>query len=262
MDTSDPIKKRLEWMTCDDRTHTLYITGVKDFLDFAFTNLPTCSENEEEANKVPCPCNRCNNSRHKTREEIFDDLILNGIVRGYVRWIYHGEYKPPKKRLRVETGDKSQDEIFEMIFDANEPMCSYDVLDEEVDNQTEHRKPYVDEHDGRKGIGAFESLMRDAQQRLYSGCDDFSKLSFILKLFQIKCMEGITNKAFTSMLKMFKSVLPEDANVPSTYYEARKMITDLGFDYERLKHVRMIVCCSGKRMLTLKVVVYVIQNVI
>lgn len=48
-------------------------------------------------------------------------------------------------------------------------------------------------------------------------------------------MEGITNKAFTSMLKMFKSVLPKDAHVPSTYYEARKMITYLGFDYEKIE---------------------------
>ncbi|XP_021747570.1 uncharacterized protein LOC110713426 [Chenopodium quinoa] len=37
------------------------------------------------------------------------------------------------------------------------------------------------------------------------------------------------------MLKMFKSVLPSDSNVPSTYYEARKMITDFGFDYEKIE---------------------------
>ncbi|XP_056688291.1 uncharacterized protein [Spinacia oleracea] len=227
MDISDPLKKRLEWMSCDDRTHTLYINGVKEFLDFAFTDLPTGSEIEEEETKVPCPCNRCNNSRHKTREDIFEDLLLNGIVKGYVRWIYHGEYKPPEKRCRVETGDKGRDEIFEMIFDAHEPMSSYDVLDEEVDNHPEHNDI--------KGLGAFERLLRDAQQRLYSGCDDYSKLLFILEMFQIKCMEGITNKAFTKMLKMYKRVLPKDANVPSTYREARKMVTDLGFDYEKIE---------------------------
>jgi len=77
--------------------------------------------------------------------------------------------------------------------------------------------------------------MKDAQELLYPGCDDFSKLSFILKLFQIKCMDGMTNKDFTNMLQLFKSVLPEDANLPSTYYEARKMIADLGFWYEKIK---------------------------
>ncbi|XP_021728377.1 uncharacterized protein LOC110695456 [Chenopodium quinoa] len=81
----------------------------------------------------------------------------------------------------------------------------------------------------------FENLMRDAQQTLYPGCNEFSKLSFILKLFQIKCMDGMTNKSFTSMLHMFKNALPKGADLPSNYYEARKIITNLGFDYEKIE---------------------------
>jgi len=51
--------------------------------------------------------------------------------------------------------------------------------------------------------------MKDAQELLYTVCDDFLKLSFILKLFQINYMDGMTNKVFTNMLQLFKSVLPQ-----------------------------------------------------
>ena len=33
------------------------------------------------------------------------DLFINGIVAGYTRWIYHGEYEPPLKRARKNSGD-------------------------------------------------------------------------------------------------------------------------------------------------------------
>jgi len=39
----------------------------------------------------------------------------------------------------------------------------------------------------------------------------------------------------TNMLQLFKSVLLEGANFPSTYNEVQKMITDLGFMYENIE---------------------------
>uniref|UniRef100_A0A803MQZ2 Transposase-associated domain-containing protein n=1 Tax=Chenopodium quinoa TaxID=63459 RepID=A0A803MQZ2_CHEQI len=164
MDTSNLlIRKRLEWMGCDDKTHTLYINGVTEFLDFAFTDQSSSIDDEEEETKVPCPCNRCNNSRHNTREEIYDDLLLNGMVKGYVRWIYHGEFKPQEKRRRIEIGDdKGQDEIFDMIYEAHGPMSSNDILDE-LNNQPKEGEPDDNEHvKGTKGVESFENLMRDA----------------------------------------------------------------------------------------------------
>ena len=96
----------------------------------------------------------------------------------------------------------------------------------------------VDNHEhsnNSKESEIYERLMKDAQELLYPRCDKFSKFSFILKLFQIKCVDGMRNKAFTNMLQLFKSVLPKGADLPSTYYEAWKMITDLGFGYEKIE---------------------------
>ena len=93
VDNSKQVKKRVEWMMCGNRRSDIYIDEVREFLNFAFSNIPTSTDEEEY--KVPCPCKRCNNRHHKTRKEINEDLIINAIVSGYTRWIYHGEYEPP-----------------------------------------------------------------------------------------------------------------------------------------------------------------------
>ncbi|KAJ8444890.1 hypothetical protein Cgig2_015236 [Carnegiea gigantea] len=100
-----------------NRRSDIYINGVREFLDFAFSNIPTSTDGEEY--KVPCPYKQYNNSRHKTREEINEDLFINGIVCGCTRWIYHGEYAPSLKRPRKDSEeDNHLDSIFEMIHDA------------------------------------------------------------------------------------------------------------------------------------------------
>ena len=65
---SKQVNKRVERMTCGNRRSDTYIGGVRDFLDFAFSNIPTSTDGEEY--KVPCPCKRCNNSHHKTRKKL------------------------------------------------------------------------------------------------------------------------------------------------------------------------------------------------
>ncbi|KAL9241067.1 hypothetical protein vseg_015219 [Gypsophila vaccaria] len=219
MDASNVLKKRMEWISCNDRTSDLYISGVMEFLDFAFANSSSNHDPSDEEITVPCPCYSCNNKHHKKKQDIFDILMLNGIVRGYVRWIYHGDYQPPLKRCRDESGN----DIYNMIHESREPKISNYDVDEEP--STKHVKE----------ANIIDKLMMDAQQPLYPGCENFSKLTLILKLFQTKCMDGMTNKAFSNMLKMFKTALPTGSEIPSTYYEARKMFTDLGFGYEKIE---------------------------
>ena len=150
MESLDVTKKRLEWMGCDDRTSDLYRNGVKEFLDFAFVDLPTSSDVEEDENKVPCPYKRCNNSWHKTRKEIDDDLLLNGIVKGYVRWIYHGEYKPPTKWARNDSREDI-DDIFGMIYEARELGNSTNLMDDGLNDCAKHNEEAKN----------FDNLMRD-----------------------------------------------------------------------------------------------------
>ena len=48
----------------------------------------------------------------------------------------------------------------------------------------------------------FLKLLRDAEEELFPGCKTFSKLSFIVHLYHIKCLGGWTEKSFTKVLEL------------------------------------------------------------
>jgi len=65
-----------------------------------------------------------------------------------------------------------------MIHDACGPLNDGNLM---MDDRVDHH-----EHSNHsKETEIYERLMKDAQELLYPRCDEFSKLSFILKLFQI-----------------------------------------------------------------------------
>ena len=46
-------------------------------------------------------------------------------------------------------------------------------------------------------------------------------------------MDSLT-RLFDALLKLFKEALPEGETLPNSFYEARKMIRDLGLYYEKI----------------------------
>ena len=61
-----------------------YKRGLETFLDFAF-------QNESHNEKILCPCINCKNYLMRTHEECRVHLICHGFIKGYTRWICHGE---------------------------------------------------------------------------------------------------------------------------------------------------------------------------
>ncbi|XP_020080540.1 uncharacterized protein LOC109704191 isoform X2 [Ananas comosus] len=62
----------------------------------------------------------------------------------------------------------------------------------------------------------------------------FSKLSFIVRLLQIKCQGGWSNKSFDMLLELLKQMLPEGETLPESFYETNKIMKDLGLGYEKI----------------------------
>jgi hypothetical protein len=79
---------------------------------------------------------------------------------------------------------------------------------------------------------AFEQLAKDGEQPLYEGCTKFSKLSFSVNLYRIKCLCAMSAKAMTMILELLRDAF-EHANNP-TFYEMKKTIINLGLEYERI----------------------------
>ncbi|XP_019246466.1 PREDICTED: uncharacterized protein LOC109226120 [Nicotiana attenuata] len=75
--------------------------------------------------------------------------------------------------------------------------------------------------------------MEEGKQESYPGCENFSKLSFTIRLYLIKCIHGLSNVAFSDLLDWLKEAFPF-AKLPESFYKAKNMIKDLGIHYENI----------------------------
>ncbi|PKU83218.1 hypothetical protein MA16_Dca006618 [Dendrobium catenatum] len=74
-------------------------------------------------------------------------------------------------------------------------------------------------------------LLEDVGAELYPGCKRFSKLSFILHLFRLKCLNSWTARSFDMLLELLIEAFPEGISLPKTTYEVKKLMDafDLGY---------------------------------
>ena len=81
----------------------------------------------------------------------------------------------------------------------------------------------------------FKELLNQASCELYPGCSQFSSLNFLVKMMHVKVLNGWSNKSFDMMLKLIKCVFPMcTTNIPSSFYEAKHKLRDLGLGYETI----------------------------
>jgi len=80
---------------------------------------------------------------------------------------------------------------------------------------------------------AFFDLLHDIDQPLWEGCE-LSKLSFLVLLFNVKSSNKWSNKSLNDLLQILQLALPNGANIPRTFAEARKIIAKLGLRYEKI----------------------------
>ncbi|XP_073003919.1 uncharacterized protein [Typha latifolia] len=205
----DQIDKR--WMENKDRLSNEY-RGVQIFLDFAF-------QHSMHQDQILCPCRKCNNARIRTRKEVYDHLIIHGILRTYTHWVAHGEDIIELNNIEEIGDDDDEDEhdnLEEMMHDLN---CGTSVDLEEEPNEEATR---------------FYRLLEDARRPLYPGCEKFSKLSFLVKLFHIECLNNWSDKGFNMIIKLLRNILPSGETLPNSWYKAKQIIKDLGLNYEKI----------------------------
>lgn len=212
------------WMDIGNRLDPNYIRGVETFLDFAF-------QHTKSGNLIYCPCRKCFNGRLKTRDEVREDLIVSGILRGYTYWDFHGEDRHAttgSEDDELELDNEVEcDEIDELIADTFPEFNHENVGDRRYETDT--TSSTVPQNEAERIL----RVIQNAKTSIYPGCD-ISLLSFVLKLLHIKCVGGMSNKAFTMLLKELKKVFPKGEMLPKSYYEAKKIIQDLGHSYDKI----------------------------
>lgn len=167
---------------------------------------------------------KCYNCYFRTREEAKDHLLRHGIVRSYVKWTAHCECENEGPDDYYESDDEdihyepTEDEEVEgdlkvMIIDL-----ATSVFAESSTNQ------------GSNAAGGeadtFSKLLKDAQKRLYPGCEKYSNVKFVVQMLHTEFVHRLTNDATETILKLSKDIFPEGNTIPGSYDEAKKIIQD------------------------------------
>ncbi|XP_026432747.1 uncharacterized protein LOC113330104 [Papaver somniferum] len=201
------------WMQGKSRLHPAYKRGLNEFIKIVW-------DHTDSMGRTRCPCARFKNGHLEPIQVVEDHLQDFGIHKDYTLWIHHGEdYEIVSDDDDVdeeETQGYTNNGVSELLEDvcarANNNECS-------------------GTQDSCENIDMFDSLLKDACEPLYPNCKNFSKLEFVMRLMHIKIMNHMNNKSFQMILDLIKAALPEGETLPNTYYEAKKLLRNLGLGY-------------------------------
>ncbi|XP_073152998.1 uncharacterized protein [Henckelia pumila] len=225
-----------------------YRVGVLHFLRYAFIDV-------DLEVKKPCPCCKCINSLNHDRETIYEHLMINGILRDYHVWIFHGEkrmihshesmsVKIPTSFEEVPKVTNHEPVVEEMLREAlgipEEILMSNENY---VVGSTSHSVNDSNKED-------FYPMLDDGKQSLYVGCTKFSKLTFLVELFKLKVSGKWSNNSFIMLLDFLRRVLPSDAQIPNSFYEVCK-VCNLS-RWKNLQKQSKKSCKGGKKRLLVK----------
>ena len=172
-----------EW-TKHPRFSKEYIDGLESFLDFVYT------KGRPQGLQILCPCASCKNCCWATRDVVYDHLIATSFLPSYKVWVHHGEDipSPPRNGNDMEDDEDLHDDMDGLL---------YDTFINVVDAKRGKEGP----NDEAKKL---YNLIKEGNQELYPGCERFSSLSFVIRLYLLKCLHGWSNTLFTELLNYLK----------------------------------------------------------
>ncbi|XP_015948906.1 uncharacterized protein LOC107473833 [Arachis duranensis] len=227
LDSADIMVENIVIWRVDMRTPEFRKCLDELFLDIAFSQPGV-------KNQIHCPCPKCNNFMFKFRNEVHHHVRQWVIVTSYKTWVHHGE-------ILQDTSTIDVSDLNEIDCERENDSATYEMLYNIFRRETLGETPRyfatnVDENieeEHHQGAKRFQRPMRDYEQSLYPD-SGISRLSFIIKLFQIKCRYGWSNNSVDALLLFLKSIFPKENSCPTSFYDARKVIRDLGLDYEKI----------------------------
>ena len=204
-----------------------YLNGVQQFLNFA-------SNHAHLDGMISCSCRKCLHTNSWLVDVVQAHLVSKGIYRGYNPWVFNGESSSAQTSTESPNSHAQENPIEyvnlfrDMLHDmfpiqdiASRPMEEVPIVQQPTEGPNENALWFM-------------KLLEDVNQPRYEGCKHFSKLSTIVHLYHIKYLNGWTNESFTMLLQFLLDFLPSNAKLPKDCYEARKIIKDLGWSYEKI----------------------------
>ena len=217
---------RAYWMYKVSRLEPVYLDKVEVFLEAAQKD----ARNKQPA-EMNCPCRDCKNLTLFPLAQLSTmrgHLLRRGFTEDYTCWTKHGE----KNYVNV-----TDDQV-----DADDPTAvEDDTFDDDygciLDEMLRHAAPLVQEQ-ARGGLDNLDGLKRASEELLYDktmGCDNkFTLLHSVLELLKLKAKNGWSDKSFTDLLVLLRDVLPKPNKLPCNTYRAKKLISPLALDVQKI----------------------------
>ncbi|XP_074377420.1 uncharacterized protein LOC141718947 [Apium graveolens] len=169
---------------------------------------------------MKCPCRKCAERYWHRQKTIYDHLIFSGPSELHEEWIYE------VSKMKLEVTDDFMDCETGMEFQDN-LGAMFDCTGKKFQNLGDgEEKPNVE-------AKKFYQHVKEGKQPLYPGCTKYSRLSFMIKLYHLKRIHGISESAFGELLSLMKDAFP-NAHLPLSFNAAKSVIRDLGLDYQKI----------------------------
>ncbi|KAL0561629.1 hypothetical protein IC582_002069 [Cucumis melo] len=209
------------WMQ-KNRTSSEYAYGIEMFIKNGL-------KHSKMSNVMACPCLKCVDAKTLDVNTIRDHLFFNDIDQSYQEWIFHGE-SLPIMRNNESVFSSVKEEIDE--DDVDDTIGMFEAAHNYFNNKSEN----------------FEELVDDAKKPLYPNCTNFTKISTLIKLYNLKAKFGWSDKSFTELLQLISDILPTPNECPTSTYEAKKILCTLGMKYEKVHACRNVCCVFRKEL--------------
>ncbi|XP_075497779.1 uncharacterized protein LOC142535021 [Primulina tabacum] len=190
-----------------DRMSKQYEEGVEQFRG-------GCLENPHiDPNLIHCPCCKCKNLKKRPAKSIREHLYFHGFSQNYVNWIWHGE--------SAESDKVNWSTNKEPIGNYHGDFETTNMCEAAYDNYKENPE-------------ALMEFLKEAEKPLYNGCKRYTKLSAIVKLYNTKAKHGMSDALFSDLLMDFGNMLPDNHNLPTKMYDAKKTLSCLALSHEKI----------------------------
>ncbi|XP_050939141.1 uncharacterized protein LOC127148819 [Cucumis melo] len=174
------------WMM-ENRMSREYELGVEAFIQF-------CFRHAKGSSTIRCPCLKCGNRLPQDESTVRYHLYANGIDQSYKIWFWHGESFTSEtscNRQAYTNEETVDDDLFHVINMVQNVRDQFS----EVPN-------------------TFDNMFDDAKKPLFPGCKRFTKLSALVRLYNLKVRFGWSNASFSELLATISELLPENNKMP------------------------------------------------
>jgi hypothetical protein len=216
-----------------------YIRGLDTFIDFMKKDM---LDNVRE--NLCCPCKHCKSEKkYCTNDVMRSHLIKHGFMEDYRCWNNHGKEGLNEAEMRnsylereVPTGvEEDHDDVNEAyILGFTDDDIEFQVhnIEEMVRDVERHGD---DDRYSSGELAKYKKMIKDSKKPFYHGCAAlYMRLFAMVKLFQMKMSNRLTDGSFKDLLMLLKDMLPQGNVVHETIYEVKPIICLLDLEVEKI----------------------------